>query len=89
MIAYEQNGALLTPDHGYPLRLVCPGFIGARYVKWVSRLEISDNEADSAQHQRDFRLITHEDWGNIDFKNFPAINGNVINSCICEPLDLT
>lgn len=32
MIAYEMNGERLTPDHGYPLRVVVPGCIGGRSV---------------------------------------------------------
>ena len=33
MLAYEQNGEKLMLDHGYPLRLVIPGFIGGRMIK--------------------------------------------------------
>jgi hypothetical protein len=34
ILAYKQNGRLLTPDHGYPLRLIIPGYIGGRMIKW-------------------------------------------------------
>ena len=33
MLAYEMNGVDLPADHGYPVRVVCPGVIGARSVK--------------------------------------------------------
>ena len=33
MIAYKQNGALLTPDHGFPVRTMLPGMIGGRMIK--------------------------------------------------------
>jgi hypothetical protein len=33
MIAYEQNGEKLAPDHGYPVRIIIPGWIGGRMVR--------------------------------------------------------
>ena len=36
------NEAPLTADHGYPLRTVVPGFIGARSVKWLAKIVVSD-----------------------------------------------
>lgn len=35
MLAYKQNGEMLHPDHGRPIRLLVPGMIGGRSVKWL------------------------------------------------------
>lgn len=42
MLAYAQNGEALRPEQGYPLRLLLPGFEGNTHIKWLRRLEISD-----------------------------------------------
>ena len=44
LLAHSVDGGAIPPDHGYPLRLVVPGFIGVRNCKWVCKLEISDEE---------------------------------------------
>ena len=38
VLAWAQNGAPLTAEHGFPLRTVVPGWIGARSVKWLGRI---------------------------------------------------
>src|SRR3954453_17575923 len=38
LLAYEMNGAALAPQHGYPLRLVVPGWYGMTHVKWLQRI---------------------------------------------------
>ena len=42
LLAYEMNGSDLPRDHGAPLRLVVPGWIGIASIKWVGRLTVSD-----------------------------------------------
>ena len=46
LLAYEINGEPLDPEHGFPLRLVVPGFYGTNSVKWLTRLHLADGRAD-------------------------------------------
>lgn len=41
LLAWAMNGEPLAPVHGAPLRVVVPGYIGARSVKWLRRIELS------------------------------------------------
>jgi len=42
LVVYGQNGEMLRPEQGYPLRLLVPGVQGVSSVKWLRRLEIGD-----------------------------------------------
>ena len=42
LVAYGQNGEMLRPENGYPLRLVVPGVQGVSWVKWLRRIELGD-----------------------------------------------
>ena len=42
MVAYGQNGEMLRPENGYPLRLVVPGVQGVSWVKWLRRIEVGE-----------------------------------------------
>jgi DMSO/TMAO reductase YedYZ molybdopterin-dependent catalytic subunit len=40
LLAYEMNGQPLAPQHGFPLRLVVPGWYGMAHVKWLREIEV-------------------------------------------------
>ena len=42
IVAYGQNGEMLRPENGYPLRLIVPGVQGVSWVKWLRRIELGD-----------------------------------------------
>lgn len=41
ILAYEMNGEPLPRDHGYPIRVVAPGIVGARNVKWLGMIFVN------------------------------------------------
>lgn len=49
LVAWEMNGAPLPPQHGFPLRLVVPGWYGMASVKWLARIEALDRPFDGYQ----------------------------------------
>jgi sulfane dehydrogenase subunit SoxC len=64
LLAYEMNGAPLPPQHGFPLRLVVPGWYGMTNVKWLSRIEFLDEPFGGYQNRQGYRLRqTEEDEG--------------------------
>ncbi len=56
LVAYGQNGEMLRPENGYPLRLVVPGVQGVSWVKYLRRIEVGDQKyatKDEAVHYID------------------------------------
>jgi len=57
LLAWEMNGAPLTPAHGAPLRALVPGYIGARSVKWLDRIELRREPSDGYYQATAYRLL--------------------------------
>lgn len=45
LLAYEMNGEPLPDRHGYPLRVIVPGYFGEKHVKWLTRIELAPADA--------------------------------------------
>jgi sulfite oxidase len=60
LLAYEMNGAPLTLDHGYPIRVVVPGYIGARSVKYLKTITVQDSESNAYFQQTDYKILPEQ-----------------------------
>ena len=57
ILTYKMNDVPLPSDHGYPVRLLIPGYVSGRCVKWLKRVWVSDTENDSHYHIWDNRVL--------------------------------
>jgi sulfite oxidase len=83
LACYEMNGEPLAPDHGFPVRTVVPGYIGARSVKWLGKIIVSDRPSTNHYVATAYKLVTEgtpEEWAAAS-----PIEEYVINSVTCLP----
>jgi len=76
IIAYEMNDEALPRDHGFPLRVIVPGYAAVRNVKWMSKIEISKSEAEGAwQEGLNCKILPPSvtDAKNVDLKKMPSM----------------
>nr|WP_232328469.1 sulfite oxidase [Kibdelosporangium sp. MJ126-NF4]CEL22422.1 FIG01130718: hypothetical protein [Kibdelosporangium sp. MJ126-NF4]CTQ89277.1 FIG01130718: hypothetical protein [Kibdelosporangium sp. MJ126-NF4] len=57
LVAYEMNGQPLPPDHGFPVRLVVPSWIGIASIKWLGEIEVSETPLVSPWNTQYYRLV--------------------------------
>lgn len=61
LLAYDLNGVPLPPQHGFPLRLLVPGWYGMTNVKWLERITLLDEPFAGPQQTIGYRLRQTED----------------------------
>ncbi|KAI9101853.1 Oxidoreductase, molybdopterin-binding domain-containing protein [Phlyctochytrium arcticum] len=88
ILAYEMNGEPIPADHGAPIRVVVPGHVAARSVKWCDRITLSDEESTSHWQRKDYKgfnpsvqNVTAE-----DYEKATSIQELPIQSAILHPL---
>jgi DMSO/TMAO reductase YedYZ molybdopterin-dependent catalytic subunit len=65
LIAWEMNGEPLPLDHGFPARLIVPGWVGIASIKWLGELRVTTSEVDSPWNTRWYRMHG-EGWSGPD-----------------------
>ena len=55
LLAYEMNGEVLPVEHGFPLRVVAPGWAGNSWIKWLTSISVLDKEHDGFWMARAYR----------------------------------
>lgn len=85
------NGSPITPNHGYPVRAVLPGVVGARWVKWLDRVRVQDSESANFYQQRDYKVLppaaVDKDSAEKFSNSTPAMYDMPINSVVAVPAD--
>jgi DMSO/TMAO reductase YedYZ molybdopterin-dependent catalytic subunit len=61
LLAYEMNGAPLLPQHGFPLRLLVPGWYGMTNVKWLAGITLVAESFEGYQHTAAYRYRDNEE----------------------------
>jgi sulfite oxidase len=86
LLADSMNGQPLQPVHGAPLRVVVPGYVGARSVKWLSRITLQEKPSDNYFQARAYRLFPpHYDKDNVDWEKGLMLGEAPVNSVILSP----
>ncbi|PAV64919.1 hypothetical protein WR25_10554 [Diploscapter pachys] len=87
IVAYKMNDEDIPRDHGAPLRLIVPGVVGARQVKWLKAIRLSDVESPSHWQQKDYRVFSASvnAGDELKWETVPSIQEYPIQSAFCIP----
>ena len=83
LLTTGMNGEPLPPDHGAPLRMVVPGYIGARSVKWLGRIVVSDRPSPNHYVANAYKVI--RDGSTLEWAEAGPIYRFPVNAAICTP----
>lgn len=87
LLAWEMNGQALPAVHGGPLRIVVPGHIGARSVKWLRRITVQAVPSDNYFQAVAYRLLPADADPSRDAAEGLALSSVALNCDILQPDD--
>jgi len=86
LVAMEMNGEPLSPMHGFPARIVTPGYIGARSVKWVGKINLVAHPSENYYQSRAYKLFpSHVDAATVDWESGLMLGELSVNAAITQP----
>jgi DMSO/TMAO reductase YedYZ molybdopterin-dependent catalytic subunit len=80
LLCYEMNGDPLPPEHGFPVRLIAPGWYGVANVKWLTRIEVLDHRYAGRFMARDYVSIREEQRDGQAFWTFTTVGHDRLKS---------
>ena len=83
LVCTGMNGQALTSNHGWPVRTVVPGYIGARSVKWLGKIVVSDRPSPNHYVATAYKVVT--EGTDLEWAEQGPIYRYPINSAICTP----
>lgn len=87
LVAYAMNGEPLAAEHGFPLRIVAPGYAGVRSPKWLSTITVQDAPSNAHQQAADYKLFPPDIRPDTeDLSRGVTIDAMPLNSAILEPV---
>jgi sulfite oxidase len=89
LLAWEMNGKPLTAQHGFPLRVIAPGWAGDSWVKWLQHIEVLDHEFEGFWMKTAYRHPSHPvaPGATVDPKDMVPVTDLNVKSVIAHPGD--
>ena len=86
LLAYEMNEEPLPLLHGFPLRVIVPGYIGARSVKWVTNIHVQAHPSTNYFQAHAYKLFpAHVQAEHADLATGQMLGALPLNAVICHP----
>ncbi|HWS83202.1 MAG TPA: molybdopterin-dependent oxidoreductase [Ktedonobacteraceae bacterium] len=86
LLAYEMNDEPLAPEHGFPLRVIVPGYIGARSVKWLREITLQEHPSTNPYQACDYKIFPPEITAKtVDWSRGKTIEDLTLNAVITTP----
>ncbi|HUG42837.1 MAG TPA: molybdopterin-dependent oxidoreductase [Acidobacteriota bacterium] len=86
LLCDRMNGEPLRPEHGFPLRALVPGVVGARSVKWLARIRLLDEPSWNHWQRKSYRIFPPEvEAASVNWEEGGMLQDYGAHAVICRP----